>query len=203
MTRNLVLICFLFTALLGHAQGNAAEDICPILPGTELPDASLRNLDGSATQLHAITEGKPTVIVVYRGGWCPYCNKQLKGLAEAEAELQEMGYQVVALSPDNPEHLAETMGKIEMPYTLLSDSKMEFTDAIGVGFKVDEETIQRYKKWGIDLVKSSGETHERLPVPTVLVVDKKGLVHFVYANPIYKVRLEADVLLAAARAAAK
>lgn len=188
--------------MVGYAQSNSAEEICPILVGTDLPDASLATMDGKAVQLHDITQGKKTVIAVYRGGWCPYCNRQLKGLAIAEEELKELGFQVIAISPDNPEHLTETMGKQELSYTLLSDSKLAFTDAIGVGFKVDEKTIKRYKKYGIDLIKSSGEGHESLPVPTVLVVDEDGLVHFVYVNPNYKVRLHEDVLLAAARAAA-
>lgn len=203
MKRKLMFAGLILTAMIGHAQSNSAEEICPILVGTDLPDAALIATDGKPVQLHDVTMSKKTVIVVYRGGWCPYCNRQLKALAVAEEELKELDFQIVAISPDNPEHLNQTMDKQELSYTLLSDSKLAFTDAIGVGFKVDEKTIKRYENYGIDLVKSSGEDHETLPVPTVLVVDEDGLVHFVYANPIYKVRLHEDVLLAVARAVAQ
>lgn len=200
MKKFMAIVLVLVAAQFGYAQDNTAEEICPILVGTELPDATLRNIEGEEVQLHALTEGKATVIVLYRGGWCPYCNRQMKGLAVAEEELREMGFQVLAVSPDDPAHLSKTMNKHDLPYSLLSDSKMAFTDAIGVGFKVDDKTIRRYKTYGINLEKSSGEAHGRLPVPTVLLVDDEGTVHFVYANPVYKVRLNEGVLLAAAKA---
>lgn len=193
------MLAMVFAAALGQAQNNSAEEICPILVGSELPNAEVRTIEGEPIQIQRMIDGIPTVIVVYRGGWCPYCNKQMKGLAKAEEELKELGFQILAISPDDPEHLSETMGKHELPYTLLSDSKLNFIDAIGVGFKVDGRTISRYKKWGIDLVKASGETHERLPVPTVLLLDDNDVVQFTYVNPNYKVRLDEGVLLAAAR----
>ena len=68
---------------------------------------------------------------------------------------------------------------------------------MGLGYVVDEETVEKYKGYGIDLEKSSGETHHILPVPAVYLVDQSGLIKFSYVNPNYKVRLESGVLLAA------
>ncbi len=40
-----------------------------------------------------------------------------------------------------------------------------------------------------------------LPVPAAYVIDTDGIIVFGYANPNYKVRVPATVLLAAARSA--
>ena len=177
-----------------------SDAVRPALIGTQLPAASVRDVDGQPFDLGAAVAKKPTILVFYRGGWCPYCNTQLAGLAKSAAELKAMGYQIIGVSPDSPAELKKTIGKNKLDYTLVSDSKAELIDALGLGFVVDAATIEKYKGYGIDLEKSSGETHHILPVPAVYLLDKTGMIQFSYVNPNYKVRLESGVLLAAAKA---
>ncbi|MEM7039646.1 MAG: peroxiredoxin-like family protein [Bacteroidota bacterium] len=198
--RILSFLLFLAVSLHGAAQSGTAEEICPILIGAQAPDATLRNIEGEHVQFHAAIEGKKTLLVVYRGGWCPYCTRHLAALAKIEDEVKELGFQIVAITPDRPEELTKTMDKKSLTFTLLSDSKMALSDALGVSFKVDDATIERYKKWDIDLVRSSGETHERLPVPAVILLNDAGMVTYTYVNPNYKVRADGDLILAACRA---
>ena len=80
---------------------------------------------------------------------------------------------------------------------------MKAARALGIAFRMDDATLERYKGCGIDLETASGETHHLLPVPSVFIVGKDGLIKFTYVNPDYKVRVAPDVLLAAARAALK
>ena len=86
-----------------------AEDISPILIGETLPNANFQNVEGEYVQLKALLEEKPTVLVFYRGGWCPYCNVQLSGLVEIEEDVLELGYQIVAISPDDYKNLQATI----------------------------------------------------------------------------------------------
>ena len=72
--------------------------------------------------------------------------------------------------------------------------------AMGLAFRVDSATLKKYKKYGIDLTRASGRSHNELPVPAVYLVAPDGTVQFQYANPNYKVRLNRRVLLAAAEA---
>lgn len=60
--------------------------------------------------------------------------------------------------------------------------------------------VEQYKGYGINLEEAAGEAHHLLPVPAVFVITE-GIIRFQYANPDYKVRLQPDVLLAAATAA--
>ena len=73
--------------------------------------------------------------------------------------------------------------------------------AFGVAYRVDDATIERYRGFGIDLEAASGESHFQLPVPSVFLVDTGGKVLFRYYNPDYKIRIDPDALLAAAREA--
>lgn len=198
----LVLAAAIATAPTAFAApAPSADAVRPALIGTQIPTvADLRGVDGKPFDLQAAFAKAPTVLVFYRGGWCPYCNAQLSGLAKSSAELRAMGYQIIGVTPDSPAELSKTIGKDKLDYTLVSDSKAQLIDAMGLGFVVDAETLEKYKGYGIDLEKSSGETHHILPVPAVYLVDKTGMSKFSYVNPNYQVRLESGVLLAAAKA---
>ena len=69
--------------------------------------------------------------------------------------------------------------------------------AFGIAFQLDAETVDLYRRAGIDLEEASGETHHGLPVPSVFVVDADGVIRFTHSNPDYKVRLAPEKLLAA------
>ncbi len=66
-------------------------------------------------------------------------------------------------------------------------------------FQLDDKTVARYRKFGIDLDDASGLDHHQLPVPSVFLVEAGGTIRWVYSNPDYRVRPENEVLLAAAR----
>ena len=177
-----------------------AADVRPPLIGTEIPDVDVRNVDGDTVSLRSLASQKPTVLIFYRGGWCPYCSKHMAQLQEAEDKIVEMGYQILAVSPDRPEKLKASISEHDLSYTLLSDSPMKASSAFGLAFKVDQETLDRYDEVGIDLEESSGYDHHLLPVPAVFLVDTDGTIRFKYVNPNYKVRIKSSVLLAAAEA---
>jgi peroxiredoxin len=178
-----------------------AEDVRPLESGAEAPTATLRRVDGEAVEMAELYRQKPTMLVFYRGGWCPYCSVQLGHLAEAEGELVEMGYQVLAISPDRPEALRESVeeGEADLRYELLSDSGMELAQAFGVAFRVDDQTIEQYRGFGIDLEQASGRDHHLLPVPAVYLIDTDGVIRFAHWDADYKKRPEPAELTAAAR----
>ncbi len=175
-----------------------AEDICPLLPGRTVPEVSVRAGDGTERSLPQLIAGKPTILIFYRGGWCPYCNHQLAELQEIEPKLLELGYQIIAISPDRPEKFAPVIAKGGLTYSLYSDSKLNAAKAFGLAFKVDEAVVARYQKMNINLDDASGESHHMLPVPGAYVIASDGTIAFGYVNPNYKIRVPGSVLLAAA-----
>ena len=167
-----------------------AEDISPILIGEKLPNANFQNVEGEYVQLKAVLEEKPTVLVFYRGGWCPYCNVQLSGLVEIEEDVLELGYQIVAISPDDYKNLQSTIENNSTKYKLLSDPNGKFIKEIGIAFKTSSSLKEYITGKG-----QKGETSSVMPAPTVMIVDKKGVIKFEYINPNYKERISGEMLL--------
>ena len=128
---------------------------------------------------------------------------QLGQLQEIEPKLNEMGYQIIAISPDRPELLQQNIKKHAFTYLLLSDSKKDAARAFGVAFRVDEKSLKMYEQYGIDIKAASGEDDLILPVPAVFVISTDGIIKFEYINPNYEVRLDPEILMAAARSALK
>lgn len=166
------------------------KDIAPLLIGEQLPDATLLNAKGETINLNDKIKTANTVLVFYRGGWCPYCNRQLSGLVAAEAKIIELGYQIIAVSPDDYRNISPTTTKNKANYQLYSDPNGTLIQEMGVGFTTAPKTFNYISK------KTIGETTKVLPVPTVLVLNKKGEILFEYISPNYKQRISPKLLLA-------
>jgi peroxiredoxin len=166
-----------------------AEEIKPLLIGQKIPAVTLKDAKGNSIDTKDIL-GKKTVLVFYRGGWCPYCTAQLSGLHAIEQEVQGLGYQIVGVSPDSPENLSESAGKLGAGYTLLSDGEGALIKAVGIAFQAPEA----YKKL---IEKSSkGFNKDFLPAPTVYVLNANQEIEFMYISPDFKKRLNGKMLLA-------
>lgn len=169
--------------------------------GDTIPDVTLRTDKDADFKLRDAVKAKPAVIIFYRGGWCPYCSKHLSSLAGIEKDLASAGVQLLAISADQPTKLRERPEQKKLSYTLLSDSTMTGAKAFGIAFQVPDNIVHRYKTaFNLDLETESGQFHHLLPHPAVYVVDKSGVIRFAHVNQDYKVRLEADKVLEAAKA---
>ena len=189
--KKIVTLLLLSLTMDSFAQiADAPENISPLLIGEKIPNIVLHDSDGVEVATNKIFN-KKTVLVVYRGGWCPYCNSQLADMQEIENQIIELGYQVVAVSPDAPSFLKQTEDKKELKYQLYSDSEGKFAQALGIAFKREKGKLDKY---------SEGKNPGFLPVPTVYVLNEKQEIEFLYINLNYSKRLEGNVLLAVLKA---
>ena len=125
---------------------------------------------------------------------------QLGELHTIEAELREIGYQIVAISADRPAMLQGSADKHDLGFQLLSDSSMTAAVQFGLAWQATNDFVAKYLTYDIDLEGASGQDHHLLPVPAVFVVGTDGVVRYQYVNPNHRVRLDGAVLLVAARA---
>jgi len=116
-----------------------------------------------------------------------------------ETELTKLGFPVVAISADSPEAMVKSLDEPDLGFALYSDATMAAARAFGIAFELPPSEYARYKGFGIDLEKASGQDHHQLPVPSVFLVEAGGTIRWVYSNPDYKVRPENAALLDAAR----
>ncbi len=201
--RFLPAIAFLWLTLgLRAALAPSAAEVTPLPVGAKVPAVMVKTIEGADVSLATALAGKPTLLIFYRGSWCPYCNRHLAALAEIEPQLLELGYQILAICPDEAAGLQAAAEKNHLKYRLFSDHAMQAAGAFGVAFRVDEKTIQAYTSYGVALTPVPGEPAARwLPVPAVYVIGRDGVIKFVHADPNYKVRLSAEAVLAAVKAA--
>lgn len=172
---------------------DSAEEICPLLVGQSVPDVQLTTVKGRAFDLTEAIAEKPTLLIFYRGGWCPFCNMHLAELHSIQDDLRELGYQILAISMDRPAKLRESLTEHDLGYTLLSDSAAVATKAFGLAFRATNSNTDRLESY-------SGRDHHILPVPAAFIVGTDGMIKFEYINPNYKVRVKSEVILAAAKA---
>jgi peroxiredoxin len=183
---GLTLLAF---SVFAQSYPDKATDISPLLIGEKAPQVVLTHLNGKTDSLSALLAKQETVIIFYRGGWCPFCNVQLAELQAIESDIIKLGYQIVAISPDSPESLKASLDKHKLNYQLLSDASMKAAQLFGIAFNVPDSSKERLAK------SSGGQNPGQLPVPSVFVMNKQGEILFEYINPDYKKRLPANLLL--------
>jgi peroxiredoxin len=205
LIRSLPFFVILGGIAMAAAQENpvplTAQEIHPLAVGDSVPDGILSTIKGRNVGFKTLVAKKPSVVIFYRGGWCPYCNVQMGQLVKIEPELTKMGYQLLAITPDKPQKLKESLSKHQINYTLLSDRTMDLTRKFGLVYRVSQETLTKMQDRGISLDSSTGNSLHMLPVPAAYVVDQKGVIHFVYFNSDIKVRVNPDDLMNAAKKA--
>lgn len=201
ITTALVLIMVSFNLLaVDRTQiRDSAEDVTPLLNGAMVPKATVKLADGSPVSLQALLMQKPSVIVFYRGGWCPYCSRQLAELKDIEQDLVKEGYQILAISPESVQKLNEQKLETEFAAQLISDEKLEAIKGFGVGFYVPNDTRALYKdRMNVELTADSNDKAV-LPAPAVFITNTEGQVVFSYVNPNFRVRPSAELVLSAAK----
>ncbi len=179
---------------MSYAIPQKPEDISPLLDGETIPMVTLPDASGKSFDLNKAVAEKPTILIFYRGGWCPFCSKQLSGLQEIAPELEQQGYQLIAISTDKPEGLMQSATKEKLSYTLLSDASLNVSKQFGIAYKAPKGY------WDM-LPKTTGgmDTDLLLPVPSVFVLDRKGVIHFEYINPDFRQRLSPELLMAVSK----
>jgi len=188
--KTLSLNFFLFLSFIATAQvWNTPESITPIEVGQIIPDGTLVDSELNSTALYEVLNNQKAVIVIYRGGWCPYCNKQLAELTDIESKIKDLGYRILAISPEDAVNIKESLQKNKINYELYSDAGAQLIQDLGLAFYSSDKTNNYIAK------KSSGDHSGILPVPAVIVLGADKKVKYIYHDANYKVRLDSNELL--------
>lgn len=168
--------------------------------GANAPDFELPDPTGKRVKLSALLANGPVVLNFYRGEWCPYCNLEIRALQQLLPEFQQLGAQVVAISPELPDSSLTMQEKHELSFPVLSDVGNRVARDYGLVFALDVSLRPLYKGFGIDIPAHNGDDSYELPVPATYVVDSTGQVRYAYAEADYTLRAEPAEVLAAVKA---
>jgi peroxiredoxin len=164
--------------------------------GARLPALSLPNASGTKIDLNTLNDQGPLVIVFYRGGWCPYCNLELRAWQEQLPAMKAAGISLVAISPQTPDNSLSTQEKNALQFEVLSDSSLEAARAFGVLFDMPPELVDLYTQVGHDLPITNGNGRWSLPLPATFVVSEGGLITQAHVDADYRNRAEPAKVLA-------
>jgi peroxiredoxin len=165
--------------------------------GEKIPDFSLPNALGKPVSSTDVLADGPAVLNFYRGGWCSYCNIEMRALQERLPEIEALGATLVAIAPELPTKAEATKAKNELTYEVLSDVGNDLSKKFGLVFTLAEEVREIYQTMGIDVPDYNGDDSFDLPIPATYVVGTDGIVVKAFADPDYSKRLDVEDILEA------
>lgn len=172
--------------------------------GDKAPAIKLGNAKGETVDVTALLKQGPVVINFYRGGWCPYCNLELRAFQKLLPEIAASGAQLIAISPEKPDASLSTAEKNELTFEVLSDVGQQVGRAFGLVFNLSDELKAIYTQFGNDLSVVNNTPDEwALPVPATYVIGQDGTILFAHADVDYQYRAEPQEMLAVLKAAAQ
>jgi peroxiredoxin len=157
--------------------------------GDKAPDGVLLDSDGEKLKASSLWAEGPVVLTFYRGGWCPYCNLQLKNLQDSVAALQGAGARVVAVTPELPEKATDTVASNKLALQVLSDRHNQYAKALGIAFKLPESILPIYRD-RLRLADYNGDEQYELPLAATYVIDQQDVIRYAFLDADYKKRAE-------------
>ena len=161
--------------------------------GEYAPDLVVKDTDNKVFNFS--TQKKDTIVIFFRGSWCPYCITQLKKVQEEIVPKINKKSQIVAISVDQLKIAKKMKNKLNLSYTVLSDPKAKSLKAFKIINQLSQDLVTKYKNsYQIDVEGDSGETHHMVAHPAVFII-KQGKITFADVQKNYKQRTENKLIL--------
>jgi peroxiredoxin len=166
--------------------------------GERMPDAELVDVHGQSTTLTTAIAGRRTVLVFYRGVWCPFCNIALNAYqAELLPAVTDRGIALIAVSPQKPDGSLTMQEKNHLTFTVVSDPTNTLAAAAGILTAPSDAARAAQLEHGLDLTAVNADGTTTLPMPATAILDPDGTVRWIDVHPDYTTRSEpADILAA-------
>jgi peroxiredoxin len=171
-----------------------------IRAGDHAPDFTLPDHRGNLVSLAKLLEVGPVVVTFYRGGWCPYCNIQLRAYQAILPEISALGARLVAISPQLPDGSLSTAEGNKLTFDVLSDAGNQVAHKFGLVWSLPEELRDALRSSNKALPDINGDDSWELPVPATYVIARDGRVGVAGIDVDYRNRLEPEAILIALRA---
>jgi peroxiredoxin len=162
--------------LYSHPEESTREErhVAELGVGQKITYFELPDQQDYPWSLSGQLEMGPVMLIFYRGDWSPYCNGQLASYARKMEEFEKRGAQIAGISVDPPSNNASMVGKLLLPFPLLSDPEGELARLFGL--------------WNEE---------EGVAAPSIVVIDQSGEVRYLYSGTDVADRPRDEEVLAA------
>lgn len=166
--------------------------------GDAAPDAALPDAMGRVVRLSQLWSRGPLVVVFYRGGWCPYCNTELRTWQQNLRSVLAVGAQIVAISLETPDDSLSTAQKNGLEFPVLSDVKLDAANGFDIAFSLAPELVDLYGAGSATQPVLNASGQWVVPVPATFVVDCAGTIRFADVDVDFRSRASPPLVLQAA-----
>jgi peroxiredoxin len=171
-----------------------------IATGDRAPDFTLPDAFGVPVSLSDRLSSGPAVVIFYRGGWCPYCNLQLRAYQRVLAEITALGGRLLALSPQAPDGSLSTVEAYQLGYDVLSDVSNRVAHQFGIAYQLPPELQAAMTANGKALPGINGDESWELPLTATYVIVPDRTIVLAAVELDYRRRVEPEDVLTALRA---
>jgi peroxiredoxin len=176
------------------ARDRLAENAIGV--GDPAPMFVLRDGTGAELHVQVLLETGPLVLCFYRGGWCPYCNLELRAYQQQLGRIRQLGATLVAISPELPDRTLTTAEANQLGYPVLSDADNAVARQYRLTHTIDPEVVRYQLGNGNDVAAFNGSGRAEVPLPATYIVDTDGVVQFAFVCADYTRRAEPEDVLA-------
>lgn len=165
-------------------------------PGDMLPDLELPDATGRVWRSEELLARGPLVLALFRGPWCPYCERTMRALEAIRPAIEARGATLVGIVPTRPELVARMAEERGLRFPILTDRGLRWTRLLGLAYAMSDEHRALYAARGVDVAAQQAGAGWELPVPASFVVRRDGTIAWAFADPDWARRAEPAELLA-------
>lgn len=159
------------------------EDNLLLKVGHRLPEFSLKDVQGNVVTSTEMSE-QASLIMFYRGNWCPLCMAQIKEVAEQYRELEARGIKIYMVSPQSEGHTKGLAKRFDVNMNFLIDEDNKAADK-----------LQIIAKNGLPMGLQALGYDSDTVMPTVVMTNSEGKIIFADLTDNYRVRPEPEDFL--------
>lgn len=186
----------LLALLLLSSTLQAATEVWKIepRPGPVWKDMILEDGLRQPYDLGRATHRRLTVLAILGGHWDPYSIQLLKELRNAEQDILDRGFQIIAVSPDNTFRLRGVLDRLDLPFVLCSDTKLKVAQSLGLARPMPAEREKALLESGIRFRDSDKDPVPQTADPSLVLMGEDGKVYLRVTGLIAKVPFNAEAL---------
>jgi peroxiredoxin len=184
---------------INELRNGLARDALKV--GDRAPEIVLTNAKGETVDVGTLLKRGPVIVTFYRGGWCPYCNLELRAFQKILPDIEAVGAALVAISPEKPDDTLSTAEKNALSFEVLSDVGQKVGRAFGLVYIFNDELKRAYKEFGRDIPATNGANEWALPISAAYIVGSDGTVIYAYTDADYRDRADPEEVLMLLKAA--
>ena len=163
--------------------------------GSHAPDATLNSIEDEPITLSDLWADQNVLLIFYRGGWCPYCNAQIRDISVKYSKFQDRSVLPVLVSVDEPDASALLTAAYDVPFPVMSDSDLDAHEAYNVVLHVSDEDYEARAARGVDMEAFSGQDHHSMAVPSSFLIQQGGQLLWSHVDIDFRTRPSATQLL--------